>query len=52
MVPQELKDVSFWDLYSEVFSDTVVDALLVSCPKGVWCLQVTHRRVIVKQSNY
>ena len=40
-VPATLSGVSFWDLYSTMFSDTVLDALLVGCRKGEWCLRVS-----------
>lgn len=32
-----LEDVSFWDLYSLVFSDSVIEGLL-KCDPGDWCL--------------
>ncbi|KAL3832269.1 hypothetical protein ACJMK2_023929 [Sinanodonta woodiana] len=38
-VPEELSDVSLFDLYSLVFSDTVLDGLLVDCKPGDWCLR-------------
>ncbi|WAQ94149.1 hypothetical protein MAR_006620 [Mya arenaria] len=38
-VGADLVDVSFWDLYSVLFSDTVIDALMIGCTRGSWCLQ-------------
>lgn len=39
-VPKDFTDISFWDLYSVLFSDVVLDALSVDCSRGYWCLQV------------
>ncbi|XP_053373860.1 uncharacterized protein LOC123531268 [Mercenaria mercenaria] len=38
-VPEDMTDVSFWDLYSVLFSDTVLEALMVGCSKGSWCIK-------------
>lgn len=38
-VPKDFTDISFWDLYSVLFSDVVLDALSVECSRGYWCLQ-------------
>lgn len=38
-VPNDMIDVSFWDLYSVLFSDTVLDALIMGCARGSWCLK-------------
>ncbi|KAK3596339.1 hypothetical protein CHS0354_038739 [Potamilus streckersoni] len=38
-ITEELTDVSFFDLYSLLFSDTVLDGLLVDCRPGDWCLR-------------
>ncbi|XP_060581087.1 uncharacterized protein LOC132737763 [Ruditapes philippinarum] len=38
-VPDDMADVSFWDLYSVFFSDSVLDALMIGCTKGSWCLK-------------
>ncbi|KAL5007195.1 hypothetical protein ScPMuIL_016001 [Solemya velum] len=37
-VSPSLKDVSFWDMYSLIFSDTVIDGLYMNCGTGDWCL--------------
>lgn len=38
-VPEELTGISFWDLYSMIFSDVVLDALIAECSRGEWCLK-------------
>ena len=40
-IPPTLKGISFWDLYSVMFSDTVLDTMLIECQKGEWCLRVS-----------
>ncbi|KAL4222827.1 hypothetical protein ACF0H5_018867 [Mactra antiquata] len=38
-VTNDMTDVSFWDLYSILFSDTAIDALIMGCSRGSWCLR-------------
>lgn len=45
-VPEDLKGVSFWDLYSLLFSDAVLDTIMMECTKGEWCLRVSFSKVI------
>lgn len=37
-LPQLLVDLTIWDVYSVIFSNDVIEALLLNCNSGRWCL--------------
>ena len=38
-VPDLLNGINIWDVYFTMFSDTIVEALLLNCASGSWCLK-------------
>lgn len=38
-LPPALSTLSFWDIYYTFFSDMVLEALLLNCSSGHWCLR-------------
>ena len=41
-LPNDFIDLSFWDLSSILFADPVINALLLECKRGEWCLHVSY----------
>ena len=37
-LPQLLVDLTIWDVYAVIFSNDVIEALLLNCNSGHWCL--------------
>ncbi|KAK3101624.1 hypothetical protein FSP39_004973 [Pinctada imbricata] len=38
-LPDLLQGINIWNVYSTMFADTVVEALLLNCASGSWCLK-------------